>query len=519
MPRIAFALFLMTVFASTVLALTGSQSAMGQDAATLAKWLPPGANTLGVIRVEDILKSPRAVREKWVEDYEARFLGGADVVPPWISTVVRASHANPQLGTRNWLGAVLQSTRPVNLDKIAEREDSTLTKIGERSAVFMPRSGGYVVELGPKTAGFLSPASRQDVRRWLTAVEKPDASPQLSPYLASLLASRAPVVVGIDLEDALELPLLKVWLATTQTMSGKDADRGAVEKALTSLIGVKLEITLGDATEAAIVMDFSSPIGTAGRSIKSLFLEILADQGALLPEFESSRTDIRTNSVALRTELSDPSLRKLLELLLSSGAHREHSNLSHDAAPQPATPVPSPAATSTAAVDANRKYYLAINRIVDDLQQRDRRATNYTKTAVFHDSAADKISRMSIKGIDPLLSDYAAEVSNHLRALASSLRGQTVAINAGNQSVVYNAQVEPGYSGFGWGIGFQNRGPTVNINSNLAEVRQKQAAAVERGAEQRDQIWESLLSRRETVRRALLDKFQVDFDEGKPGAK
>jgi hypothetical protein len=126
---------------------------------------------------------------------------------------------------------------------------------------------------------------------------------------------------------------------------------------------------------------------------------------------------------------------------------------------------------------------------------------------------------MSIKGIDPLLSDYAAEVSNHLRALASSLRGQTVAINAGNQSVVYNAQVEPGYSGFGWGIGFQNRGPTVNINSNLAEVRQKQAAAVERGAEQRDQIWESLLSRRETVRRALLDKFQVDFDEGKPGAK
>lgn len=512
MHRIAFALLLLLVV------IPANHPLAAEDAAALAKWLPPGANTLGIIRVDEILKSPRAVREKWGEDYENRFLGGADIVPPWITTVVRASHANPQLGTRNWLGAVLQSSRPVDLPRIAEREESTVTKVGERSMVFMPSSGGYVVELGPKTAGFLAPATRQDVRRWLTSTEgAKDAS--LSPYLASLLESRAPVVVGIDLEDALELPLLKAWLATTQTMSGKDVDKAGVDKALASIIGVKLEITLGESTEAAIVMDFSSPIGTAGRSIKGLFLEILADQGALLPEFESSRTDIRANSVALRTELGDPSLRKLLDLLLSSGAHREHSLPAEDTSPAPATPSPAPATPSTAALDLNRKYYSSVNRIVDDLHQRDRRATNYTKTAVFHESAADKIARMSLKGIDPILADYAADMANHLRALASSLRGQTVAIDAGNRSVVYNAQVEPGYTGFGWGIGFQNRGPTVNINSNLAEVRQKQAAAVEKGADQRDRLWESLLSRRETTRRALLEKYKVDFDEAKPGSR
>jgi hypothetical protein len=516
MYRVPFVFFLTTL---TILGSTRTLRA--DDAAALAKWLPPGANTLGIIRVEEILKSPRALKEKWGEDYETRFLGGADVVPPWMSTVVRASQANPQTGTRQWLGAVLKSTRAFDLPRLAEREESTVTKVGERGAVFLPRSGGYLVELGPKIAGFLAPATRQDVRRWMNSVDGAKDGTQLTPYLASLLESRAPVVVGIDLEDTLELPFLKAWLATTQTMSGKDVDKAGVEQALASVRGVKLEITLGETTEAAIVIDFTSSIGAAGRSIKSLFLEILADQGALLPEFESSTTDIRTNSVTLRTELGDPSLRKLLDLLLSSGAHREHSEPAEVASPKPATPAsttPTPANTSTSAVDVNRKYYVAVNRIVDDLHQRDRRATNYTKTAVFHESSADKIARMSIKGIDPILTEYAAEVTNHLRALASSLRGQTVAIDAGNRSVVYNAQVEPGYTGFGWGIGFQNRGPTVNINSNLAEVRQKQAAAVERGADQRDRLWESLLSQRESTRRALLEKYEIDFDTAKPGS-
>jgi hypothetical protein len=512
-----------------------------EEPAKLATLLPArGGNTLSVIRVQDILKSARGKSEDWAGSYETQFLAGANVIPPWVDLVIRNSNIIPTSGQRTSLAVLVESTRPIDLARVAAHENGSISEVAGFQVVSAPAQMGFLVHLRPNTLGFLSPASRQDVRQWvaplahLRGLEKlapvsTNNPPPVSPYLQKLLKSPAQIAIAIDLEDAFDPQAICTWLGVCAAVKESAPERAILEKVAPKLAGAKLEISIDSETEATITLEFLENIGAAAQTVKAVFLEVLAEQGTLLPEFETASAEVRADAVILRTKLSDASLRKLLGLLLSSTpatttlqtleASAQPVQPEAPKAPTPATKPSSPTPISTRTtldpLERNRRYYRAVAQVVDDLRVRDRRATNATRTAVFHESAADRLERMSLEGIDRDLADFGLRTAANLRALAASMRGQSLRVDVGNQSVVYNAQFNPGgtgFGGFGFGGGFYNQQPTVNVTSNLQEVRQQQAQAVAAGADQRDQIWKMLDDDRAALRRTLLDRYKVDFD-------
>jgi len=515
-----------------VLALLWTGTAIAADPAEVARLLPGGGNTLSIVRVQELLKSPRGKTENWAGDYETQFLAGANVVPPWVDVIIRNAQIIPTTGQRTSLAVLVESTRPINLEKLAAHENSTVTDVSGYAAIASPGQNGYLVKLRDQTVGLISPASRQEVRKWLgsfpatrklpaTAV-MPQTPAPVSPYLRALLDSPAQVVVGIDLEDAFEAQAICTWLGVCKAVDKKSPELAILEKVAPKLQGAKLELMVDTETEATITLNFLENIGAAAKTVKAVFVEALAERGALLPEFETAQAEVRADAVILRTKLSDASLRQLMGLLLSATPASITLESLEAATPPTAEPVkPTPAPTAPKSqsdpLERNRRYYRAIAQVVDDLRTRDRKATNYTRTAVFHESAAERIEKLSLVGIDQDVADYGVRTAANLRSLAASMRGQAIKIQAGNASVVYNAQVNPGGTawqpGWGWGYGgFHYQQPSVNVTSNLTEVRERQAQAVEAGSGERDQIWQLLDGDRAEMRRVLLERYKVDFD-------
>jgi hypothetical protein len=520
--------------------LVAAPRVWAEEPAKLATLLPArGGNTLSVIRVQDILKSARGKSEDWAGSYETQFLAGANIIPPWVDLVIRNSNIIPTSGQRTSLAVLVESTRPIDLARVAAHENGSISEVAGFQVVSTPAQMGFLVHLRPNTLGFLSPASRQDVRQWVAplaglkavpaATKLFDNPPPVTPYLQNVLKSPAQIAIAIDLEDAFDPQAICTWLGVCAAVKESAPERAILEKVAPKLAGAKLEISIDTETEATITLEFLENIGAAAQTVKAVFLEVLAEQGTLLPEFETASAEVRADAVILRTKLSDASLRKLLGLLLSSTpATTTLQTLEATAQPvqpeapktptpatKPSTPTPISTRTTLDPLERNRRYYRAIAQVVDDLRVRDRRATNATRTAVFHESAADRLERMSLEGIDKDLADFGLRTAANLRALAASMRGQSLRVDVGNQSVVYNAQFNPGgtgFGGFGFGGGFYNQQPTVNVTSNLQEVRQQQAQAVAAGADQRDQIWKMLDDDRAALRRTLLDRYKVDFD-------
>tara|TARA_R110002072_G_scaffold303099_1_gene493532 strand:- start:277678 stop:277926 length:249 start_codon:yes stop_codon:yes gene_type:complete len=68
----------------------------------LGRYLPGEANAVSVVRVAEILNSPRAKVEGWAETANDRFLTGASRIPPWIDTLVIGSLVRPELHQQVW---------------------------------------------------------------------------------------------------------------------------------------------------------------------------------------------------------------------------------------------------------------------------------------------------------------------------------------------------------------------------------------------------------------------------------
>ncbi|MFN7768405.1 MAG: hypothetical protein ACK5UC_14475, partial [Planctomycetaceae bacterium] len=103
-----------------------------------------------------------------------------------------------------------------------------------------------------------------------------------------------------------------------------------------------------------------------------------------------------------------------------------------------------------------------------------------------------------------------------LRALAASLRGVAVKVRTAQGQLVVDYTVTPGQVG-GWGEGGMWWGgatytpSTWRATSNLEQVRQKQAEAIEQGSDQREQIWQAIEADRQTIRQKMMTAYGEDF--------
>src|ERR1043165_4714046 len=85
------------------------------DLAGLDALLPPETNTIAIVRVDEILKSPRAVKENWAKSANEAFLAGAMTLPSRVSLFVRGTHLQPGRTGANWSVAFLKFAVPIDM--------------------------------------------------------------------------------------------------------------------------------------------------------------------------------------------------------------------------------------------------------------------------------------------------------------------------------------------------------------------------------------------------------------------
>lgn len=69
---------------------------VAQDRATeLLRFVPDDANAIAIVRLQELVDSPVGRDEDWQTSRTANYLEGSVTLPPWVTTLVRASHVRP----------------------------------------------------------------------------------------------------------------------------------------------------------------------------------------------------------------------------------------------------------------------------------------------------------------------------------------------------------------------------------------------------------------------------------------
>lgn len=466
----------------------------------LLKYLPgETTNAVAVVRVSE-LRGPAGSRP----GEQPLRLPAAEAIPAWIDRLVVGSQV--RLGSRERVRTVaVAELRPdTSFSDIASLHTETPERIGKLAAAPTAR-GDYLVEVSPRTIALVRPGVRQEVARWIGSLGS-DPTP-LAAFLTEAAGRPQAVVLAIDLQDALSAGRVSRWLESQTPLELDGADPAKVAELMARLVGASLAIDVGSETHAEVRVRFDGAIPLKPTALRSVFRGLLRETHASIPELEAADAEIDGSDLVLRTPLSDEAVRRVFSLLLAPSGSTPPGQESAKASPsQP------PRAN---AADASQEYFRAVDDAVNDLERANRRATDYARTAVWHENFAQKIEELPAAGVDPALVDYGSRTASRLRGLAASLRGVAVDINAEQQTLTYNVQVNPGYVGYDlWGgVGYSPS--TWQATSNLRDVREKQAAAVSAGAKQREQIWQMIADDRSAVVRAMSDKYGVPFGSRK----
>jgi hypothetical protein len=367
----------------------------------------------------------------------------------------------------------------------------------------------YVVELETGLMGAMYPANHQELARWIRFADR-NQNLVLSPYLLnSVSAARgAPIQMALDLEDIVDPKAVHLWVSNSPVLKGKKERSEALEELVKGLRGVRFTARVEENTTTDVRLDFSKPVGSQADYLKDLFLEALDDIGAALDSFRNCRvrTEADEKTVVLKTELSNEELRFIMSLIQVP---------STDPEPESATPgnsspgAQSPGKTIGAKADplATQRYFDAVQRLVSDLQKKNKKAEDYVKTAVWHETYARKINEFPRQGVDEEMLQYGASVSNKLWALANSLRGVPLKVNLlESQKYVYTPPTI--YIRIG-------RGPAPPVptytDTNVPEMTAKQKEAVARDESDRNEIWKSLDQEKYRIHRRMTEKYGSVF--------
>lgn len=465
-------------------------------------YFPAHTNTITVLRVAEIKKSAVAKSNGWADSDSDLWLAGSEKLPGWIGLIVRGGHFHFGERGRDWSRSVTSMPEFIQLGHLAQGAGVKTQQVNGQSAFLSPR-GAYITQLNHTTLGVLSPPDRADLSRWIGEIKAGPKS-SLPPYLAEACANDpAQIIFARDLADVFDRWILRDWLKGCETLNGSSSQVDGMGELLDAIRGVKLSIQVSDRISASLRFQFSIPVSNAGKFGKPLLLEYLADQGAHLEDLQNAKVSQEGHELVLTmSDFSSSSLQRVLSMLMSPSPEFAKTEATEN----------DPTATGEPTVKATQAYYDAVQSLLGDLEKQSKKSRDYLKTAVWHDQYSQKIDQLPYSGVDPAMLDFGRETSDRLRALAASLRGVPLEVNALQSSIIYNVNYETDewapWTAYG-------KVPTgVNVQTNLGEVRQQQAQAVAAGAKDRDEVWKMLVDSRNGIRRAMYDKYKVDFGEG-----
>src|SRR5262245_52836648 len=190
-------------------------TARADELADLLKRVPAEMNTVAVINVREINKSPRAVKENWKENHETEYLARAIAVPAWVPVVVIAADLHPRALAQGRSIALFPADGTVSSESIARRENGVVQTTGDWNIVLSPRRG-YMAVPARGIVGVSSTMPRQEFVRWVRAARNPD-KPAVAQYLQDAVAAHkdAHILIATDLDNLFDPTLLRQALQRT----------------------------------------------------------------------------------------------------------------------------------------------------------------------------------------------------------------------------------------------------------------------------------------------------------------
>jgi hypothetical protein len=339
----------------------------------------------------------------------------------------------------------------------------------------------------------LQPANRQAASYWLQSAGQSTAPSISSDLVAALSADdKDQVVVAVDLKDMLNPRHLRNWIMGTPKLR----NGGNVEALATLLAGLKmarLSVHVDDSIVARLRLDFDAPVGQNAPRVEQAVAQWLDDAGARPRTVAAAKAQVSGPSVTFEAPLDEVGLRRVLSLIRSP----------HLPAKEAAAESHEPNGVASTA------YYNRVCGLLNALLSRNRNATEYERTALWHVQFARKIGGLSPTAVDPVLLRWGRDVSKELMALASSLRGQSVRLDDLERSIRSDETTMYHWAGagpYGEPLGFP---VWVYSDNNLELVRAQQEAAVEKSAADRDAIWKMLRDETAAIAKQMEYKYHI----------
>ncbi|MFO0796953.1 MAG: hypothetical protein U0804_05710 [Gemmataceae bacterium] len=481
----------MTRLVSAALVLAGAAAAVAQPPAgpfdRFLPYVPPDANVLVLVDVKAAYDSPIGKRERWADDYKARYQSGVGFVAPYSSAVVIGSQVNLTTMTRDHQVGIVGVPTALPVKTLADRDGGTATEIAGRPFALSPRDV-YTTSLSVPATVALYPADRQAAARWSRHAAGVQKGANLSPYLTAAAAG-APgkaVTVAVDLTESQDPTLLRLGLATSPAVVNAKLSPDEVAglaRFLATAKGLTFTANAGDDITGSVRIDFAAVAVSYPSVMKPLFVELLDQFGVAIPGVSSWEVKVEQRSVTFTGPLTPADLRRVLSLFAFPGTASEDDTLKAGEI--------SPGAT--------QRYFAATNTILGDLR-RQKDSKDYNKMATWHDKAADQLYHLNRTGVDPLALKVADDAGRRMKALALSLRGVPIDTKALDESSYYT------YSTNGWGWW-----RSTSYNTNIPQVRGQIAQVVAKDEKTRLSTWAQIDQMMADAARQLGDKYKLQF--------
>jgi hypothetical protein len=476
------------VYATLVLLALAGAAPAADKFEDLTPLLPPQANAATVIDVQAIYNSPLAQKEKWSTQRPLP-------IPPTLFTAALASRVEP--GTPaggKWEIGVARLRANLTIEQIAAREKGAVDNIAGSPAVLSPRNVFFVNVNRPFIIGMVSPADRQEAADWIRQVRGSTGVVNLRPFLSAAVTAPnvtrdTQFVMAIDLADAVSPDMAQKRFAAAPVFAGKPADAAAAANLFATVRGVRLTLLVTDSISGELRFEFGEPAAPLVPVAKPLMTEYLSRRGASVEAVEDWTAEADGNWLVMRGSLRENGFRRILGMVAP-------------AAPPADISTGNPNLAAELRSLATQWYYRSIQAELDDLRRPSRRTQqDFARFATWYDTFAQKIEQLPPYNVDEDVAKYGMATAARLRGIAASLRGVLVDVKELEKKIAITPYI---FAQGGWGGRLQ---PGVWLETNEGQIRAQQQAAIEQGAQARQDLWSRIDNESAAIGRIMAERY------------
>ncbi len=448
-----------TVRVGSLFVVLVSAQVLGAEFGDLLSRVPPGANVIMLIDVEQLHRSPLAKIEDSKKAHEKAYHATPILLPPDAKRFVLAAYLPLPDVSPVWEVAVMERSLTPTMAKLARLENGHVDELGGVKVVLSPYDA-YFVKFSNSLMGIISPASRQNAKRWIEQSGAWKGAP-LSGYLQKVIASAssrpAQVVMAIDLEDAPDFERVKGRIGSFRTLENRDADLDSLANLICSIKGLTFAIHVTDHRKGTMTIEFGQDAAPLSGFLKPFLIEALEEFEIALRDFDEWNASVSGSTVTFEGPLSKSGMRFIASLLELPSPIDAPQGLTAEQIKN------ADLGAATPVAQASQAYFQSVNELIIAVNE-------HPRSSIWMRKTASRIDRQPIINVDPDLLAYSGQVSVLLHEAADTLGERRLKADARSAAI----QPDGGYYAVGGVRGRYRRHGWGYRSTNYGEHRRIQ---------------------------------------------